>query len=230
MNFHKNNKHILIILLVLIAIALIGKSMTPKPLDTPIVEEIPMATTTEPVEEAPMTQSNGIITFAVPKDFGLALTVDQIMNKHYIPSCDNTFDYCLYYNGTKYDGTNFESAGLRIKNRTDLKTVATCLNTSPDSFPGLKSQVVASTTSYMVASFPGIGDAGAGHYASGEFFRLAYDGTCHEFETRVGATQFLNFPAGTKREFTGDDSIALRKELRDIITNSTLRGGEKLSF
>ncbi len=226
MNFYRHNKGIIIMVIVLILIALAGQYI--QKTQTPIVEENLIATTTE--STAPITYSNGIITFVVPEDFGLALNKEQILENAYIPPCDDTFDYCLYYNGIAHIGTNFESAGIRIKNRTDLKTVATCLNTSPENYTGLKSTVVASTTAYTISSFPGIGDAGAGHYASGELFRLAYDGTCHEFETRVGASQFANFAEGSMKEFTAADSKKVMGELKDIISTMTLRGGEKISF
>ncbi len=227
MNFYKNNQKFLITILILAVIALTAQHFQPKPAVAPVVE-IPAATSTEPV--APVTHSNGVITFEVPENYGLALNKEQILVQSYIPSCDDAFDYCLYYNGTKYSGTNFGGAGLRIKKRDDLKTVATCLNTSPANYTGLKSKVVASTTLYTIASFAGIGDAGMGHSASGELYRLAYDGTCHEFETRVSMTQFANYPEGSIKEFSGTDKNTVLAELKNLILNVKVGNGEKLSF
>ena len=218
MSFLKKEKGIIITVIVLILIAFAGQ----------YVEKLSIVKSTDII--TPMDHSNGIITFVVPKDFGLALKKDEIHATAYIPPCDESFDFCLYYNGIKYIGTNFGSAGVRIKNRSDLKTAVSCLNTSPDNYTSAKSTVVASTTIYSVSAFPGIGDAGAGHYASGELLRLAYDGTCHEFETRVAASQYANFAEGSIKEFTANDSKELLKELRDIISRVTLKGGEKISF
>lgn len=227
MNFYKHNQTFIITIIVLIVIAVSAQYFQPKSEVVPVVET-PVATTTEPV--SPIMHSNGVITFEMPSGFSLALNKEQISVQSYIQSCDDSFDYCLYYNGTKYSGTNFGGAGLRIKKRDDLKTVATCLNTSPANYTGLKSKVVASTTLYTISSFDGIGDAGMGHYASGALYRLSYDGTCHEFETRVSATQFANYPQGNIKEFTKTDTNAVLEELKNIITNVTIGNNQKLAF
>lgn len=221
MGLNRNNKKILIIVTVLIIIGLISNRLG-STVQAPTIDESQISTT--------LTHSNGILSFDIPDDFGLALNKDQILVNGYIPACDDVFDYCIYYNDIKYKDTNFNSAGLRIQNRLDLKTINTCLNTSPNNYTGLKSKIVASTTDYIVSSFAGIGDAGAGHYASGELYRLAYDGTCHEFETRVGLTQFANYPAGSIKEFTLADQNELKAKMLDIIKNIVLSSGEKLAF
>ncbi len=228
MNFYKNNKNLIITVIILMIIAVTSKQFGNKQPEEPIVDKVSVATTTEPYKYT--IQSNGIITFTTPEDFGLASNNDQLLINSYIPPCDADFDYCLYYKGTVYTVTNFESAGVRIKNRTDLKTVATCLNAQPTGYTGLKSTMVASTTSYKVSSFLGIGDAGAGHYSSGELFRLAYDETCHEFETRIGATRFANFPEGSIKEFSEASQKEISSKLKDIVFGITLKNGEKISF
>lgn len=182
-----------------------------------------------PTPEA-VTTTNGVITFSTPSDFGLATTKDQILVKGYIPACDDGFDYCLYYNGSNYAGTNFDTAGVRIKNRTDLKTAASCLNVAPLGYDIFKPTIVSTSTSYTLAVYGPVGDAGAGHYASGEIYRLAYDGTCQEFETRIGASQFANYPAGAIKEFTVAQQDELKAKMIDILKNTTLFSGEKIKF
>ncbi|MBC7766952.1 hypothetical protein H7Y21_03100 [Arenimonas sp.] len=226
MNFYKNNKGTIITVIVLILIALGGRYFQKKA--TPIIVEVPSATTT--LAATPQTHSDGVITFVVPKDFELALNSEQIIASSYIPPCSDIFNYCLYYTGSEYVGTNFEATGIRIQNRIDLKTVITCLNTSPTGYTGLRSTIMASTTNYTISLFQGIGDAAMGHYTNGELFRLAYDGTCYEFETRVGASQFANSVEGSIKEFTAADSKSVIQKLRDIITTITLKGGEKILF
>src|SRR5258708_11997428 len=56
-------------------------------------------------------------------------------------------------------------------------------------------------TGYTTSVFSPIGDAAAGHYASGALYRLYLQdsSTCYEFETRLGQTQFANYPAGDRK-------------------------------
>lgn len=177
------------------------------------------------IEGKEETTSNGTISFVRPSNFGLALNKSQITINSYIPPCDENFDYCLYYKENTYANTNFGSAGVRIKKRNDL-TSATCLTAQPNGYTGLTPKTVASTTAYTLVSFP-VGDAGMSHYANGELYRLAYKGTCHEFETRISATQFGVYEEGTKVEFKDAE---LKDEIKNILNSIQLSGGEKLSF
>lgn len=170
------------------------------------------------------TTSNGIISFEKPEDFGLALNTSQISVSSYIPPCDSTFDYCLFYTGNEFEKTNFGSAGIRIKNRKDLADVNACLMTPPEGYEVYKPTRTASTSAYSLSVF-NIGDAGMGHYAGGELYRLSYMGTCHEFETRISATQFANFPEGTKDEFKDTE---LKAKMKSILNEISLAGGEEL--
>src|SRR5581483_12293852 len=75
--------------------------------------------------------SDGTITFTYTQNFGLATAPGQIVTKSYIPACDPQLNYCVYYNAATYQGTNFDSAGLRVQKRTDLTTINICLTTLP---------------------------------------------------------------------------------------------------
>ncbi|MES2623559.1 MAG: hypothetical protein V4576_04115 [Patescibacteria group bacterium] len=203
-------------------------------LDTPVVEETPAATTTPatttPVVEAPITHSNGTITFTTPSDFGLATTKEQILVNSYIPPCEENFDYCLYYNGNEFKNTNFGGVGIRIKKRADLPQVSQCLTAQPLGFTNMKSTIVASSSLYSVSLFAPIGDAAMGHYAAGELYRLAYNGTCHEFETRISATRFENYPEGSITEFGTTSQALVNGKIKDMLNSVTLNSGEKVEF
>jgi len=165
--------------------------------------------------------------------YGLTTDASQILVKSYIPSCSDPFDYCLYYTGGKYDGTNFESAGLRIAKRADMSTERLCLNTPPSGFSADKKPTASTSTDrYSSSKFSPVGDAGAGHYASGSLFRLYYRQThsCYEFETRIGQSQFMNYPAGSIKEFTKADQEALSAELRQMLAKVTLSSGDSGLF
>jgi len=175
------------------------------------------------------TMSDGTITFTVPSDFGLATNQTQILARSYIPPCDADFNYCLYYDGAAYTGTNFDSAGIRIDKRTDLTTQSTCLTTAPDGYTNF---TPTSTTpgDYSISEFTPLGDAGAGHYSTGTLYRLFYNGACYEFETRIGQSQFANYPSGTIQQFTAADQASLQTEIQNILSGITLPSGETISF
>jgi hypothetical protein len=178
--------------------------------------------------------SDGTITVSYQGgEFGLATTPGQILVNSYIPPCDSNFDYCLYYNGSAYRGTNFESAGLRIKKRTDLSAERLCLNAPPEGFSATTTPAAtASTNTYSTSVFSPVGDAAAGHFSKGSLYRLYLRGTstCYEFETRVGQSQFQNYPSGTIKEFTAADQANVEAKLRSILNTVTLKNGERVMF
>ena len=163
------------------------------------------------------TTSDGTITFAHSPEFGLATNPQQVLVHTYIPPCGQSFDYCLYYNGDAYQGTNFESAGLSISKRPDIANERLCLDTPPQGYnatvtPGAST----STSAYSASVFSPIGDAAAGHYANGSVYRLWVRSAskCYELETLIGETQYANYPAGSIKQFTADDEHALQDLLR----------------
>jgi hypothetical protein len=174
---------------------------------------------------------DGTIKMAYPsKGFGLATNPQQILVKSYIPSCSENFNYCLYFNSSKYQGTNFESAGVRVLKRTDLTDEKLCLNTAPAGFDAsMTPSSTKSTDQYSSSIFANVGDAAAGHYAIGSLYRLyaKNDSSCYELETRIGQSQFANYPAGAIKEFTADDMKNLQSELAQIMEQITLPSGEK---
>lgn len=174
--------------------------------------------------------SDGTIILTYPTaDFALATSSQQITVHSYIPPCDPIFNYCLYYIGSAYKGTNFESAGIRVDKRTDLTTQTTCLTTPPTGYTNF-TPTSTIMGDYAVSEFTPLGDAGAGHYANGTLYRLFSNGACYEFETRIGQTQFANYPSGTIQQFTTADETALQNEIAEILNSVTLSSGETVVF
>jgi len=175
--------------------------------------------------------SDGIIKIVYPaNEFGLALNKTQILVNSYIPPCNENFNYCLYYNGNEYQGTNFESAGIRIQKRADLVNERLCLNTPPSGFDAsMTPDATKAVDKYSSSVFSNVGDAAAGHYAVGSLYRLyvKINASCYEFETRIGQTQFANYPAGAIKEFTATQMKNLQSELTQIIEQISLSSGEK---
>lgn len=191
-----------------------------------LVLSTPTGTTASGMESI----SDGTITIVYPgADFGLATSQTQVTVRSYIPPCDPDFNYCLYYVGTAYQGTNFDSAGIRVEQRPDLTTQAACLTTPPTGFSNF---TPTSTTvgDYSVSEFTPLGDAGAGHYSTGTLYRLEYNGACYEFETRIGQSQFANYPSGTIQQFTAADQANLQVEIVGILNGVTLPSGETVNF
>ena len=190
------------------------------------------ATSTTP-NSSPQSTSDGTIQFTTPNEFGLAVTPQQVLVKSYIPPCEDGFTYCLYYSGSAYKGTNFESAGLSVKKRADLSSERLCLGTPPDGFDASTKPAANSTGSgYSTSVFTNIGDAAAGHTASGSLYRLFVrsNSSCYEFLARVGQTQFANYPAGSIQEFTAADKNAMQQILLGVLGSITLTSGEKINF
>jgi len=174
--------------------------------------------------------SDGTITLVYPTaDFGLATSSQQITTHSYIPPCDADFNYCLYYMGAAYQGTNFDSAGIRVEKRTDLTTQTACLTTPPTGFTNF-TPTSTIMGDYAVSEFTPVGNAGGGHYSTGTLYRLEYNGACYEFETRVGQSQFANYPSGTIQQFTDADQVGLQAEIVGILDGITLSSGETVVF
>jgi len=176
------------------------------------------------------TVSDGTVKISIPSaEFGLAVTKEQILVLSYIPPCDENFDYCLYYIGSAYEGTNFESAGIRIQKREDLIDETACLETQPNGYNNLVPETYFEDD-YSIGVFSPLNDAAAGHYSEGSLYRLFYDNACYEFQTRIGQSQFANYPEGSIKEFTLEDKSALELELQQVLNAITLPDGTNNLF
>lgn len=223
----KSNILFIVALIIIIILALVFWRSRPRQ-EKPISDLVLSATST-PTNTPAFDQSisDGTITIAYPAaTFSLAVNPTQILVSSYIPPCDPDFNYCLYYIGDEYKGTNFESAGIRVKKRVDISDQNTCLNTPPAGFGTSTVPTTVNTDGdYATSLFDNVGDAAAGHYASGSLYRLYIKNkpTCYEFQTRVGESQFLNYPAGSIKEFTTQDQQSLESQMSQIIKNITVR-------
>ena len=169
--------------------------------------------------------AGGEVSFSLPQDFGLAVSAEQVLVESTVPPCSEGFDYCLYYNDPRFENTNFESAGLRIDSRDDLSDEEVCLATQPSGYSDLvpgRDEADA----YATSVFTPLQDAGAGHVAEGSLYRLWYNDSCYEFESRIGTAQFENFEEGTVTEFTADDRRFVEGRVLDVLESVRLVGNE----
>ncbi len=168
-------------------------------------------------------------------DFALAVNPSQVLAESYIPPCMDSFDYCFYYtNGNVFAGTNFDSAGLSIKKRPDLKTEKACMEKQPT---GYANSVLPNTkipkAEYSTAIYEGLGnDAATGHVAEGSIYRLFYkkNSSCYELLTRVSYSQFGNYEPGTIEEFTEENKETLKVRLENILSNISVPSGDTNIF
>ena len=195
------------------------KPETPQDTINDNTTQVPQATTTPTI-------SDGVISFSVPTDFALAVTAEQVLAKKQIPPCYEGFDYCIYYNSDFYKDTNFESAGVTINKRPDLKTHDTCLRTLPAGYSTIGS-TTAEYPEYFISKFGPLDDAAAGHYATGEDYRIFTDQKCYQFITRLGQSRFENYPVDKVREFPAADATRMLDKLRDIVGGVTLVKADK---
>jgi hypothetical protein len=228
----KNNTTvaIFIIVIILLVAGIFTYFYTKPPLET--IDLGPTPTVTPTPVTTQQSVSDGTVTLNYPSnEFGLAVNASQILVNSYIPPCDPTFSYCLYYTGDEYKGTNFESAGVRMQKRTDLATENVCLTTPPAGFASMKPAGSNSSTLYSSSVFSPVGDAAAGHYADGSLYRLFVksNSTCYEFESRVAQSQFANYPSGTIKEFTASDKTSIQGRLLSLI-NAISLGGQSALF
>jgi hypothetical protein len=156
-------------------------------------------------------------------DFGLATNQQQILASSTTPVCTGDFIYCLYYKGSAYAGTNFESAGIRISKRADLKTENTCLNTPPQ---GYDNSVLPNTlkpqTKVSTSLFKNLSDSGAGHIVVFSIYRLFTKATstpksCYEFQTTIAKTD-----SSQKNAFTDEAANNLNARMTNILKNLTV--------
>lgn len=164
-----------------------------------------------------LTLAGGTVSLAYPGGtYALAVAGEPLSVHSYIPPCDSPFDYCIYRVGTDYASTTFESTGIRISRRGDLTSQSSCLSQSPAGYAS-SSPVTVSNPGYAAAVFGPLGNAATGHYATGDLYRLWAGGGCTEFETRIGESQYANYPPGTIGQFTSADRTAVADELSGIL-------------
>src|SRR5699024_9754838 len=119
-----------------------------------------------PAEKAPTSNkqvaAGSDYVFERPENFGLAVRPEQILTKSVIPPCGEGFDYCLYFNGKKYEHTNFESAGVGFY---VLKKVDETACFSAEKYNGSKKNLHTEKINGLEFTVFTSGDAATGHYA-----------------------------------------------------------------
>lgn len=205
------NRIALILLLVVFA-ACKDSGKNGEKTDTPNKPEKPLAE--EKHTSNKHTAPGGSFSFERPDGFGLAVNKDQILAKSYIPPCGEGFLYCLYYNGKKYENTNFESAGVGIY---VLENTAENSCFSAEKFNGRKENFHTETISNVKFSVFSSGNAATGHYAKDIIYQTFQNGKCYRFVARIGTSQYQNYEPGTIEKFTPEMEDEMRSTLKEVL-------------
>lgn len=171
-----------------------------------------------------MTLVGGDVSVSYPEGFGLAVDPEQLQVSSSIPVCDEAFDYCIYLASDRYEGTNFDGAGLRIELRDDLEYEAACMLEQPDGYSGLE-PVLEGASDHATARFEQVGQGAAGHFTDGAVLRLYFDGSCYELESRVAQARYANFEAGSVERFEQTDLEELQANIATIVSSVSLPDG-----
>ena len=212
----------LITLIVVLVVVLVVVLAFARPVQAPVYQNGQEQTQTQPAAQA-QTVTTGGLSFSYTEPFALATTPEQILAKVVIPACDQGFDYCVYYNGTEYANTNFESAGVSVAEHKELPSQASCVTAQPSGYHGLKPKT-SSQNGVVIGAYSPIGGGAAGSSESGAEYHVWTGSTCYFVRTRVAQAQFANYPAGTKVEFTTANRDAVFGELQNILDGMSVQG------
>lgn len=139
----------------------------------------------------------------------------------YIPPCTEDYNTCLYYSGERYTETNFDSAGL------SAHIIEATNRESCEAFTGSyllpNTDISTENLNGNTFSVARSGDAGAGHIAEETLYRTYHNDICLEIVTRIGYTQFANYPEGTIKEFTENNREDLMNDMKNIIRTLSLQ-------
>jgi hypothetical protein len=202
-------------------------SMLPKTAPAP---ETPSATGTPAAEEGTPPESGRLMA---PPGEGLALYTDsehdfllhypsgitpltssaEMTSLGYIPTCDPDHAVvCFPYDPMEHVDTNFESAAFSVHLRDDIETEAECL--APQPAESASGAVAIGGTVFSSFQF---GDAAMSHRLEGRNYRAWYGNDCYELATRIATSVFEVWEAGSIREFTANDELAVRMVLEAML-------------
>ena len=174
--------------------------------------------------------SGGIGLRYSESEYAIATSPAHITVSSFIPPCDEGFDYCIYDKGSAYGGTTFESAGLRVKERKDLTTESSCLKSPPTGYADLAPTLRYAGDGFTTTVFYPLEGAATGHSSKAALYRLSFEKTCYEFETRVGRSNVDNYEKGTVKAFTEGEMQNAFAGLREILEASSIGANKRIIF
>jgi len=139
-----------------------------------------------------------------PPDFKFYSDLQEAQ-KSYIPICGPESVACFEYNGTAYEGTNFEAAGLSVNILRKARTEEECNKIDTGQYP-IKRAVINGIPFHYGET----GGAATGHVIGGPAYRTFHEHVCFEAALLITATGIGVYDPGTVKEF---NSAKLEKQL-----------------
>lgn len=167
-------------------------------------------------------------TFTYPADFNVVKNDSQLEHAYQGAPCMSNFNFCIYYNGTLYEHTNFESASVQIRQRDDLNENETlCLEEQPEGNTDLSFEIRTGNL-YSTSLFNNMYYSDIFDNVSRVIYRLYYNDMCYEFETRIVTQTFQNLNQEQGETFTMTDQRVIEDKLESVIRS--IRLGEQMEI
>lgn len=191
------------------------------------IEGSVLATSALLIEETRVKSNNKIfidnLSVSYPGDFELVLNTQAESREN--PLCSDGFDYCLYYDDSFFEDTNFGGARIGINRLNGIISPQACVEASPDGFSNstfeVKSEARYTTSIFSNLNFDD-------NNSTGSLYRLAYGGNCFEFETKIIKNEFEI--GNGEEEFTESDKLIIERKINEIIGSLLLDNETEVAF
>lgn len=161
--------------------------------------------TSKPVTKMKTFESSGYNFSIEYPDYAVGLEGTDASTKTYIPYCDSSTDaQCFFVDKSKFPGTNFEGAYLKVAITRDLSNCATAEGSNSK-----KMQKINEVLFTVVDT----SNRAAGHQLSQTSYTTRRQGSCILIGKAISTSTFENFPTGSIKKFTSEDYKALDNDL-----------------
>lgn len=163
--------------------------------------------------ETPQTFRSDDTQFTYPGSYTLYAGAGQVPTN----TCQSAVA-CVVYPRDRYAGTNFLGASFEERLIDGAKTRRSCLTPQmhadiPEFTVGKAPRVI---NGVRFLHGTGVDDA-ASLYINTDLYRAFHRGRCYELSINLATNSFGSFDPGTVMEFTTQDDLRVRNELRTIL-------------
>ena len=161
-------------------------------------------------------------SFRYPSEFAVVESGDEFPEaaRGYIPACGDgggNFDVCAYYQAENLSETNFQTAGLSIRNRADIDSRDSCV-AADGNYPVVENEHTEEIDGIEFMVFD-VTEAATSHRAETRVYRGWVDGSCTEMAARISSTVYEVYPADEVSEFSEEMRTDVRQKLDDIVAS-----------
>jgi hypothetical protein len=135
----------------------------------------------------------------------------------YIPVCATSTVACFEYNGSEYEATTFEAAGISVNVLRHKRTEQDCNHIDTGSYP-----INTTTINGVHFRYGKVGGAALGHSEGGTAYRTFHDNVC--FEIAIGITRWIRNPTTPERSRNSTRNVWRNNWMRSYIRSDLLAG------